>query len=758
MSIVVTGIGTVSAIGVNVQETLDSLAAKKSGLRPLSWFESNYKDILPVGEVKASNRELVERLNLNPGKTWSRTALLGMLAAQEAFDNANLSGRKQENLRIGFISGTSVGGMDLSENFYSVYRQSPFKSRLRDVVSHDCGDSSEKIASFLGINDYVSTISTACSSGANAVIVGARLIEHGLLDCVIVGGTDALCRFTLNGFASLKIVDEQFCRPFDASRQGLNLGEGAGYLVLEKHTNDYPQSYAYLSGYANSCEAFHQTASSPGGEGALLSMQKALAMQGILPEQIDYINLHGTGTPNNDLAEGMAVKKLFGEKLPYFSSTKAFTGHTLGACGGIEAVFSVLAIQKGIVLPNLNFSDAIPEHGLIPETCYLENRNIRTVMSNSFGFGGSMSSLIFSSEKFRHCMPNLSFRAKKVNCYISSQASINPLFSIETALWPDAVESAGTVRLSCKEPDYKTCINDPASRRRMSRAVKMGVAAALQCLSHTEKTPDAIVTATDLGCLGDTEKFLRTIIENKEELLNPTPFIQSTFNAVGAQIAMNLKNTAYNNTYVHRGFSFGNALLDALMMLEEETAKNVLVGSYEEITDTSFDVMSRLGFYRRGGKAGEGAQFFMLSTEEQSPCLLRDIAFAFRPSVEDLCEKATAFLHRNKLHPEDIDLLISGESGNAGEQAFYDGVANGFPQASLAKYKHLTGDYQTVSSFALWLSVQILKTDSVPAYFLSENKSRSIGKILIYNHFRNDEHLFVLVEGTKSPSSKKHPL
>jgi 3-oxoacyl-[acyl-carrier-protein] synthase-1 len=397
MKIAVTGIGTVSAIGLNVRESLDSLTKKKSGLRPLSLFDSKYKGVLPVGEVKADNGELAEMLNLNSAGTYSRTALLGMLAAKEAFENAGLSGREKEHLRVGLISGTSVGGMDLSENFYSDYRQSPSKGRLRQVVSHDCGDSTEKIASFLGIQDYVSTISTACSSGANAIITGARLIKNGFLDCVIVGGTDALCRFTLNGFASLKIVDEHPCRPFDESRLGLNLGEGAGYIVLEKETNSYPQIYSYLSAYANVCEAFHQTASSPEGDGALLSMRKALEMQNCLPEQIDYINLHGTGTPNNDLAEGNAVRKLFGTKLPYFSSTKAFTGHTLGACGGIEAVFSVLAIQNGLVFPNLNFENPIAEHGLIPETELLENRKIKTVLSNSFGFGGNMSTLIFSA-------------------------------------------------------------------------------------------------------------------------------------------------------------------------------------------------------------------------------------------------------------------------------------------------------------------------------------------------------------------------
>ena len=396
MKVVVTGIGCVSAIGLNVKETEDSLAKEKSGVKPLSLFESKYKNLIPVGEVKAGNAYLVERLRLNPAKTYSRTALLGMLAARESFEDSGLKERESKQLRIGLISGTSVGGMDLSEVFYKDYLLSSSKGRLRNIISHDCGDSAEKIAAYLNINDYISTISTACSSSANAIITGARLIKHDFLDCAIVGGADSLCRFTLNGFASLKILDENPCRPFDALRQGLNLGEGAGYIVLEKETNKYSKCYGYLAGYANICEAFHQTASMTEGNGALLSMQKALERANLTPSQIDYINFHGTGTVNNDLAEGNAVKNLFGDSLPYCSSTKSFTGHTLGACGGIEAVFSILAIKNRATFPNLNFENPMPEHGLIPEIRYTENRNIRTVLSNSFGFGGNMSTLIFS--------------------------------------------------------------------------------------------------------------------------------------------------------------------------------------------------------------------------------------------------------------------------------------------------------------------------------------------------------------------------
>ena len=287
--------------------------------------------------------------------------------------------------------------MDLSERFYESFKKNPGQGRLREVISHDCGASTELIASYLGINDFITTISTACSSAANAIMLGARMIKHGLLDAAIVGGTDALCRFTLNGFNSLMILDKTHCRPFDRSRTGLNLGEGAGYLVLQSESSLQRTPYCELSGYANTNEAYHQTGSSPEGDGAFLSMSEAIVSSGISPEDIDYINVHGTGTPGNDASEGMALRRIFGEHVPPFSSVKAFIGHTLGASEGIEAVYSVLSIDKGMIYPNLNFTEPMPETellsetgvksetGLIPETSFQEGVPIRHVLSNSFG-------------------------------------------------------------------------------------------------------------------------------------------------------------------------------------------------------------------------------------------------------------------------------------------------------------------------------------------------------------------------------------
>lgn len=394
MKIYVTGLGVVSGIGLGVAENITSLRKHQHGMGKVTLFPTVLD--VPVSEVKYSNKDLKRLLSLDVEKTSSRTALLGCLAAKEAVEDAKLD---IASLRTGFISSTSVGGMDLSEHFYDSFRNAPGKGRLREVISHDCGASTEMIASYLGVKDFVTTISTACSSAANAIMLGARMIQHGLLDAAIVGGTDALCKFTLNGFNSLLILDKEHCRPFDASRAGLNLGEGAGYLVLQSEKTIQKEAYCLLSGYANVNEAFHQTGSSPEGDGAFQAMQEAISQNNIPYKEIDYINVHGTGTPSNDLSEGIAIRRIFGTNAPAFSSVKAFIGHTLGASEGIEAVYSVLSVYHGFVYPNLNFKEPIAETGLIPETSFREGLSIRNVLSNSFGFGGNNSSILFSTLK-----------------------------------------------------------------------------------------------------------------------------------------------------------------------------------------------------------------------------------------------------------------------------------------------------------------------------------------------------------------------
>lgn len=389
MEIYVCGVGSISAIGNNVAEMMNSIRLKHRGVGKLTLFKSTID--VPVGEVKMSNLELKDSVGECEYKVLSRTALLGMVAAKEAVDDAQIP----EGMRVGLISATSVGGMDLTEQFYSQYREDSSKGKIKMVAGHDCADSTNHIAKYCNIGGFRTTISTACSSAANAIILGANMLKCQMLDYVVVGGVDALCSFTLNGFNSLMILDSKECCPFSNDRAGLNLGEGAGYMVLTNKSSA-PKQYCMLTGYSNANDAFHQTASSESGDGAYLSMSRAVESANICSSEISYINAHGTGTGNNDLSESVAIKRLFGDDVPMFSSTKPYTGHTLAAAGGIEAVLSVKSIELGVVMASLGFSEAIDGVGLTPQSDIVEGVDIKNVMTNSFGFGGNCSTLIFS--------------------------------------------------------------------------------------------------------------------------------------------------------------------------------------------------------------------------------------------------------------------------------------------------------------------------------------------------------------------------
>jgi 3-oxoacyl-[acyl-carrier-protein] synthase-1 len=391
----VTGIGIISGIGNNVDETLQSIKQKKSGVTDIKYLQTIHKGVIPVSEVKLSEDELIEMAELEKNELFTRSTLMGIIAADEAVKNAQIDDIKE--YRTGLISGTTVGGMDKSELFYKDLLETT--NHIEYIETHDCGDSTERIADYIGVRDFVSTTSTACSSAANSMILGSRMIKNGMLDRVIAGGIESLTRYHMNGFNTLMILDKEPCKPFDENRGGLNLGEGAAFLVLESEElvkKTGKKVLAELTGYGNSCEAFHQTASTPEGKGAYRAMKEALDRSGLKPEQIDYINAHGTGTDNNDLSEGRAIETLFGPNPPKVSSTKAYKGHTTSAAGGVEAVLSVLAIQNNMIFPNLNFKDQMKELSFKPVTELLENVKVDHVLSNSFGFGGNNSALIFS--------------------------------------------------------------------------------------------------------------------------------------------------------------------------------------------------------------------------------------------------------------------------------------------------------------------------------------------------------------------------
>lgn len=378
--IVITGAGIVSAIGVGKDETLRSLLARRSGL--------------PGGKVGLSDLQMKTILGIPGEETVARSSLLGILAVKEALQEAGISYTGTAVL----VSGTTVGGMDITEEHYLEMLGGEHPELFR---FHTCGSSTDRIAAYFGGFGSLTTTSTACSSAANSIIFGANLIRSGRFDVVVAGGSECLTRYHTAGFDSLMILDKEPCRPFDASRAGLNLGEGAGFIVLESAAHASSRGarvLGRLDGWGNACDAFHQTASSPDGEGAFLAMTKALEMAGLRPEDIDYINAHGTGTVNNDESESKAMTRLFGGCVPPVSSTKSFTGHTTSASGGIEAVICLLAMEYGFIPANLGWKE--PSEGCIkPESEGRSKVFLQHVLCNSFAFGGNDSSLLISNAR-----------------------------------------------------------------------------------------------------------------------------------------------------------------------------------------------------------------------------------------------------------------------------------------------------------------------------------------------------------------------
>ncbi len=405
--IVITGYGVVCAIGNNRRECLDSLIAERSGVGPMKYLDTLHRE-LPVGEVKMSDGEMVRKLGLDPSRPWIRTSLMGIWALREALaqaglydggsaeaspDTAQEATRKALHDGFPFINGTTVGGMDRSEKYYRHYLEDTLHSEY--IRYHDCGASSYMIAECFGCFNLISTPSTACSSALNSVIRGAEMILSGEAEIVAAGGSESLSSFHTNGFNSLMILDSELCKPFDRQRRGLNLGEGAAYLILESEESAAARGagvIAELKGFGNACDAYHQTASSENGEGAYLSMSQALDIAKLKPSDIDWIKTHGTGTPNNDASETVSIKRVFGEAYPPASSTKAFTGHTTSASGSIEAAFALMALQEQFIPVSLNWKEQ-DDNVLTPYTGR-GHRAVNNVICNAFGFGGNDSSIL----------------------------------------------------------------------------------------------------------------------------------------------------------------------------------------------------------------------------------------------------------------------------------------------------------------------------------------------------------------------------
>ena len=388
-SVVITGLGLVSSLGNSVQATWEALLASQRGTRPLTRYRLDLEAVPLVGQVSD------HIFNIHP----CATAALAMAAGREAMAQAGLT--PHQCSKTVCILGTSVGGMAASEEAYRSYRQQQVPLPNSILRQHPASFAAEALAQDLGLGGLVTAVTTACSSGAGAILMAQQLIRSGQCDIVIAGGADPLCRLTIDGFTALKVVDPNWARPFDQRREGLNLGEGAGILVLESEAHALARGakpLATLLGASNTCDAYHGTAPHPEGRGVISAFWTCLKQAGCSPSAIQYINAHGTGTQQNDSTEGQAIVEVFGSQVPV-SSIKGALGHTLGASGGIEAVICVQALLHHMAPPSVGCEQKeLPALNVIVQPTPLPQGSV--VLSNSFAFGGNNTCLLFGEARF----------------------------------------------------------------------------------------------------------------------------------------------------------------------------------------------------------------------------------------------------------------------------------------------------------------------------------------------------------------------
>jgi 3-oxoacyl-(acyl-carrier-protein) synthase len=570
-------------------------------------------------------------------------------------------------------------------------------------------------------------IATACSSGALAIATAAELILAGEADVMLAGGADSLSRMTWGGFHSLLLVDSAGCRPFDANRAGMSLGEGAAMLVLESEETARLRGaniLARLTGWGASCDAHHATAPHPEGAGALAAMQSALRRGDLEPAAIDYINAHGTGTRDNDLAESKALKTLFQERVPPVSSTKRFFGHSLAASGAIEAVICVEALRRQQLLPNPGFTTVDPAIGIEPVTT-LTPASLTHVMSNSFGFGGNNAALIFSR-------PDASARPRDIRLKpvaVTGIGMIGPgargCRDVEPPL------PSGNVGVyDCGVLDVS--VLSPNQRRRTSRMVQMALLAARGGHVADASKRTSVIIGTGMGCLGAGGPFIENMIAKDEREPMPALFPTSVHNAPASQVAIDLGARALNSAPTTSEISFECALWQGLAQLAADEADCALVGAVDELNKYILGIGQRWKLWDETILPGEGAVVASLSRDTDAPLArvttvrLGRYRRPFNPERE--AEWLAASVDLNA-----VDVFLSGAKTWPQVDAMYEAVAAALSARAGGPMEHHTykqscGEFHSASAFGFSTAVDLVRNGrrGVLLYTLSARGGKAL--------------------------------
>ncbi|MCF8095815.1 MAG: beta-ketoacyl-[acyl-carrier-protein] synthase family protein [Desulfobacteraceae bacterium] len=575
MGIYITGIGMITALGRGWRQTAKALRSNQTGIGPLTLFSPTAS--LPVGEIKQEFKD----------SKLPRTHQIARAATEDALNDCG------GKIPDAVIIGVTTGGMPGTET--------QLKSKIKDPQSyryHAAGSVAEYIAGLCQCSGPVFTVSTACSSGAAAVALGIGLLKTGLAGSVIAGGADALCRMTYYGFNALQLLSPTGAKPFEQDRDGMSLSEGAAMLFFESAPMVPQNAKAEMLGFGLSCDAYHAAAPHPEGLGAHHAMENAMQASGLEPGEIDYINLHGTGTISNDAAEAKAINSMFSGSPPPLSSTKGALGHSLAAAGAIELAISAGIISEGLVPANYGTRAPDPELGIHPQA-EPETRSIRTVISNSFGFGGNNAALALGRPGDR-----------------AEDSDLNPLpmavmgNSCITGLGKTAAATKAFMRAdTCKGMLALSEISSdlpPRAVRRLKRLPRLALCLASDALKSAEidSAPSAVFFSTGWGALTETNDFLTRLFENQERFSSPMDFVGSVHNAPAGEIAMMFGATGPNITMTGGDYSFEQALISASVLGDSTGNPFLVIGADEchQRLSPLFDLsVSETGIHVDGG-------------------------------------------------------------------------------------------------------------------------------------------------------------
>lgn len=698
----IAGMGLISPIGHGVSQTKDSIKKAKKGIKPLSLFPTPQKEPLPVGEISESFE-----INDIP-----RTHRLALIAAKEAMADF-------KDIPDAVVVGVTTGGMAITEEHLKTGNRDP-----KSFKYHSTGSVAEYIACEYQCKGPVITVSTACSSGTVAVKIALEMLRAGKAKKILVGGADSLCRLTYYGFSSLQLIDPAGARPLDRNRRGMSVGEGAAMMLLVSDEDVPDNAIAEILGAGLSCDAYHPVAPHPEGEGAIRAMLLAIKDANISPSDIDYVNLHGTGTLDNDLSEAKALNAVFGNKKPQLSSLKGAIGHSLAASGAIEAVISAISISDGLIPANIGCDIPDPELDLNP-VMKLSEEDVEIVLSNSFGFGGNNASLVIGSpEQGRHPVPlNKTLHLTVVGCACITGAG-NTDKTIENVSGGKSCKGMLSISEISKDLPLRTV-------RRLKRLPQLALSLAVAAhessgLSHT---PSSIFFATGWGPLSETYDFLTKLYESNEQFTSPIDFVGSVHNAPAGQVAIMFESTGPNITTTGGDYSFEQSLMAASLLANDIEDTILVIGA-----DESHKVLS--GLFDRSVLLDEklsdgGGALCLRKAETYSGLKISPLFFENAHNNTSVISSLIRILgDPKKINDEYGSLFVGIPSAcrEVGEKQLREFLSlSGFTNP-IIDYRKFTGEFASASAVASVLAFRFAQNGEIPKRLCGGNTFSLDGK------------------------------